>query len=278
MKKTHKRKTLPPPISPSHKKYLGQLKRKKIEIIIWQISILVVFILLWEAAVRLEWIDGFLFSSPVRVIRMMGRLLDDRIFFHMGVTLLECVLGFLISSVIGILVAIGLWWSDKAKKVLEPYLIVLNALPKVALGPMIIVWVGIGMQAIILMTILICVIVTIINILHGFLSIDEGKILLLKSMGATKFQILTQLILPGSLPNILAALKVNIGLAWVGTIMGEYLVSSAGLGYLIIYGGAVFRMDLVVTSIVILCVLAALMYLGVALLERKLIKNYGNTR
>ncbi|MCL2556096.1 MAG: ABC transporter permease [Firmicutes bacterium] len=274
MKKFIQRKKIAPLVSSSQKKYLQQLKRNKIQIIIWQISIFASFILLWEIAVRLRWIDGFLFSSPTRVFNMARRLLDDRIFFHMGVTLLECILGFLISTVLGILIAIGLWWSQKARKILEPYLIVLNALPKVALGPMIIVWVGIGMQAIILMTILICVIVAIISILNGFLNIDEGKVLLLKSMGATKFQILFRLILPGSLPNILSALKVNIGLAWVGTIMGEYLASRAGLGYLILYGGQVFRMDLVVTSIVILCVLAALMYLGVAILEKKLIKNY----
>jgi len=274
MKKVQQKKKIAPLISPSQKKYLGKLKRKKIEIIIWQVSILIAFIFLWEIAVRLDWIDGFLFSSPSRVIAMVRRLLDDRIFFHIGVTLLECILGFLISTILGVLIAIGLWWSEKARRVLEPYLIVLNALPKVALGPMIIVWVGIGMQAIILMTVLICVIVTIVSILNGFLNIDEGKVLLLKSMGATKFQILYKLILPGSLPNILSALKINIGLAWVGTIMGEYLASRAGLGYLIIYGGQVFRMDLVVTSIVILCVLAALMYVGVAILEKKLVKNY----
>jgi len=274
MKKTPQKKKIAPLISESQKKYLGKLRRKKIEVIIWQISIFVAFVLLWELFVQLEWIDGFLFSSPSRVAAMARRLLDDRIFFHMGITLLECVLGFLISTALGVLIAVGLWWNEKARKVVEPYLVVLNALPKVALGPMIIVWVGIGMQAIILMTILICVIVTIVSILHGFLSIDEGKVLLLKSMGASKFQILYKLILPGSLPNILSALKINIGLAWVGTIMGEYLASRAGLGYLIIYGGQVFRMDLVVTSIVILCVLAALMYVGVAVLERKLIRNY----
>ena len=129
------------------------------------------------------------------------------------------------------------------------------------------------MKAIVTMAVLICIIVTIISVLNGFLTADEGKILLLESMGASKFQILTKLILPYSIPNFISVLKINVGLAWVGTIMGEYLVSSAGLGYLIIYGGQVFKLDLVMTSTVILCILATLMYLAVALVEKQIIKK-----
>jgi len=260
--------------SDSHKKYLLGVKKNKLKIIIWQAAILVAFIGAWELLTRTGFVDSFLFSSPTRVLRMMRTLLVQQIFRHIGITLLECILGFAVSTVLGAVIAIVLWWSQRARKVLEPYLVILNALPKVALGPMIIVWVGIGMSAIITMTILICIVVTIISVLHGFLALDSGKILLMQSMGASKLQILIKLILPGSLPNIMSALKVNIGLAWVGTIMGEFLVSRAGLGYLIVYGGQVFRMDLVVTSIVILCVLAGLMYLGVAIVERKLSKRY----
>ena len=151
---------------------------------------------------------------------------------------------------------------------LEPYIVTLNSLPKIALGPIIIVWMGAGMNAIVTMTVLICVVVTIIGVLGGFSSCSEGKLLLMRSMGANRRQIFFKLVLPQSLPNLISVLKINVGLAWVGTIMGEYLVSSAGLGYLIIYGGQVFKLDLVMTSTVILCVLAAVMYLGVALLER----------
>ena len=160
------------------------------------------------------------------------------------------------------------------RRVLEPYIVVLNALPKIALGPIIIIWVGAGAQAIIVMTVLICIIVTVISVLNGFMSVDEGKILLLRSMGATRFQILTKLIIPANVPALVNMLKINVGLAWVGTIMGEYLVSTAGLGYLIIYGSQVFKMDLVMASTVVLCILATVMYLAVAGVERLTKKRY----
>ncbi|MCL2822065.1 MAG: ABC transporter permease [Firmicutes bacterium] len=265
--------------SAAHCKYLKGEKNKKIITIVWQVSILLVFVLLWELLTRFPspsvrfpdrypFIDAFLFSSPSRIFLTLIDLSKDRLLIHIGTTLLACIIGFSLSTLLGTAIATLLWWSKRTRAVLQPYLVVLNALPKVALGPMIIIWVGVGMQAIVVMTVLICIIVTVISVLNGFLTIDGGKILLLKSMGARDWQIFIKLILPGSAGHLLSALKVNIGLAWVGTIMGEYLVSRAGLGYLILYGGTVFKMDLVMTSIVILCVLAGAMYLGVSGLER----------
>ena len=135
---------------------------------------------------------------------------------------------------------------------MEPYVVVLNALPKIALGPIIIIWVGAGKGAIIVMAILISVVVTIINILNGFLSVDKDKILLMRTLSASRAQILFKLVLPSNVSSIIASLKVNVGMAWVGTIMGEYLVSREGLGYLIVYGGQVFKLDLVMASVAIL--------------------------
>lgn len=159
------------------------------------------------------------------------------------------------------------------RKVTEPYVVVLNSLPKIALGPVIIIWVGAGAKAIIMMTVLICIVVTILTSLGGMMETDAGKILLMRSMGATKRQILTMVVFPSALPTLLGVLKINVGLAWVGTIMGEYLVSGAGLGYLIIYGGQVFKLDLVMTSTVILCLLAGIMYFVVAAVEKIAIRN-----
>ena len=123
------------------------------------------------------------------------------------------------------------------------------------------------------MTVLIGLIVAILNMLNGFMATDESKILLLRSMGATKLQILTKLVIPSSLPSFISMLKINVGMAWIGSIMGEYIVSKAGIGYLIVYGGQVFKLDLVMSSVFILCVLAAAMYALVALLEKLVIKN-----
>ena len=156
---------------------------------------------------------------------------------------------------------------------LEPYIVVLNSLPKIALGPVIIIWFGTGSASIVFMTVLVGIIVATLNMLSGFLAADKNKILLLTSMGASKWQILTKLVLPSSLPDFIGMLKVCVGMAWIGSIMGEYIVSKAGLGYLIVYGGQVFRLDLVMAATCILCLLAAGMYAPVALAERLLVKK-----
>jgi NitT/TauT family transport system permease protein len=184
------------------------------------------------------------------------------------------MIAFLIATIGGTIIAIILWRFDYLRKILDPYIVVLNSLPKIALGPIIIVWFGIGTTPIIVMAILIMIVITIISMLNSFTSCDENKVLLLKSMGANKFQILTKLILPNSLLEFISVLKINVGLTWVGTIMGEYLVSKAGLGYLIIYGSQIFNLDLVMASTIILCILAAIMYFIVAFIEKKVNKKY----
>lgn len=256
-----------------HQKYLLGERNKRIKIRVWQIGLLIAFFGLWELSTSLGWVDSFFFSSPSRIVKMFIELCGDKLFYHAGITLMECIIGFAVSTILGIAVALLLWLSVSARKVSQPYLIVLNALPKVALGPLILIWVGVGIQATVFMTVLICLIVTIMTVLEGFVSTDENKLLLMRSMGASKLEQLRYVVLPASLPTLMSVFKVNIGLAWVGTIMGEYLTSSAGLGYLIIYGGQVFNINLVMTSIVVLCVLAALMYGVVALLEKIFIRH-----
>ena len=162
------------------------------------------------------------------------------------------LLGFFIAVVSGYIIALLLWWSEIFRKISEPYLVVLNALPKIALGPLIIIWCGTGSKAIVFMTVLIGLIVTILNMLNGFMATDENKLLLLRSMGANKWQILRKLVIPSSLPVFISMLKINVGMAWIGSIMGEYIVSKAGIGYLIVYGGQVFKLDLVMTAVFIL--------------------------
>ena len=249
-------------------RYLSDKRKKKIKIIALQIGLLILFFGLWELLAQTEVIDSFITSCPSRMFRTLKLLVKQDL-----LTLLECICGFLIATVLGTIIAILLWWSETLRKVLEPYIVVLNSLPKIALGPVIIIWMGAGYGAIIAMTVLICIIVTIMSVLAGFMECNEDKILLMRAMGANKFQILFKLLLPASLPNLISVLKINVGLSWVGVIMGEYLVSSAGLGYLIIYGGQVFKLDLVMTSTMILCLLAALMYLTVALIEKHVKKS-----
>ena len=253
--------------------YLFDKRKDKIKILAIQIAVLISFFGLWELLAQTGVIDSFITSSPSRMLKTLKLLVRQDLFRHVGITLLECVCGFAIATLAGTAIAILLWWSQTLRRVLEPYIVVLNSLPKIALGPLIILWMGAGYKAIIMMTVLICIIVTIMSVLAGFMECDEDKILLMRAMGANKWQILCKLLLPGSLPNFISVLKINVGLAWVGVIIGEYLVSGAGLGYLIIYGGQVFKLDLVMTSTLILCLLAGLMYLSVALLERHVKRN-----
>lgn len=253
-----------------HKKYLLGIKKHKIYVNLWRWGLLVFLLLIWELGARLGWIDAFIMSSPTRIINTVGELLNGgTLFYHVGVTLLETVAGFLIATVLGSLIAIAFWWWSFLNEVLEPYVVVLNALPKIALGPIIIIWVGAGAQAIITMATLVCIVITVINMQNAFFAVEKEKILLMKTMHANKFQILTKLVLPHSLPAFISNLKINVGLSWVGSIIGEYLVSRAGLGYLIVYGGQIFKLDLVMCSTVILCALAGGMYAVVALVEKK---------
>lgn len=256
--------------SKEHAAFLKRIRNNNKKVIFVRIGLLVALIGLWELSAALDWIDPFIMSSPSRIVRTIGSLYNSgELFMHIGVTLWETVAGFVLGTVIGTAVAIGLWWSPLVARTLDPYLVVLNSLPKIALGPVIIIWVGAGQGAIITMALLISLIVTVMSVLNGFLEVSEEKVMLMQSFGATRFQVLRMVILPASVPTMISTLKINVGMTWVGVIVGEYLVSRAGLGYLIVYGGQVFKLDLVMASILILAVVAVLMYMGVAYAEKR---------
>jgi len=260
-------------ISKTKKKYLKNIKKNKILILTTQISIVVIFIILWEVLANQGVIDSFIMSKPSRIWNTLLNLTSNDLLKHLGITCLETIIGFSLGTVLGILIAIILWWSDFLSKVSEPFLVVLNSLPKVALGPVIIIWVGAGMPAIIVMALSISLIVTILQNLNGFLVTDKEKIKMAKTFGANKFQILNKVVIPSNISTFINSLKVNIGLSLVGVISGEFLVSKGGLGYLIVYGGQVFQLDLVMTSVLILGIVAAIMYESVVLLEKRIMKK-----
>lgn len=257
-----------------HEVYLKKVKRNKWKIGIIRIAILVIFIALWEVAAKLKLIDPFLTSSPSRIVKSLISFVNGgTLFRHIWVTCYETIIGFMLGTILGVIIAIILWASKTASKVLDPYLVVLNALPKVALAPIIIFWVGNGTPAIITIALLISIVTTIISVLTGFNEADEGKMLLMTTFQANKWQKLRYLVFPASIPVIISALKINVGLSWVGVIMGEFLVAREGLGFLIIYGGQIAQLDMVMMSIVILSVIAFIMYEVVAILENKLVNK-----
>ena len=264
------------PVSIEHKKFIRKTRFSRLFVSLSRWGVLLFIVGVWELSAHLNWIDPYITSSPSRVFKTIAAWLKDgTIWLHSWTTLYETLIAFAISVALGTIVAMLLYLCVPARKVFEPYLVVLNSLPKIALGPLLIVWVGAGTKAIVLMGVLISIIITTLTMLSSFLAIPEEKILLLKTMGANKLQILFRLVIPHSLPDFISVLKIDVGMAWVGTVMGEYLVSQAGLGYIINYGGLVFNLDMVMSGIIVLCLLASLMYFAVALLESYVHKKRG---
>lgn len=261
--------------SGEHLAYLKKQRRRKIIIFLSRWLILALILGLWELLTYFKVMDPFITSSPSRVIRTIGSLYESGdLFRHIGITLGETVAGFFIAVAAGYSIAVVLWSSETVRAVVEPYIVVLNSLPKIALGPLIIIWIGTDCTAIIFMTVIVGIILCIMNTLAGFLAVDPTKLTLMKAMGAGRLATLTKLVVPASLPALMNTLKVAVGLAWIGSIMGEYIVSRAGLGYLIVYGGQVMKLDLVMTATFILCVLAGCMYGIIALIEKFVVKQF----
>lgn len=261
-------------MSKEHDDYIKSVKREKIKLTVVRVSILLIFIILWEVAARASWIDPFLTSSPTRIFDSFMKFVSDgTIWMHIWVTCYETIIGFTLGTVLGTGIAIILWSCPFTSKVLDPYLVVLNALPKIALAPIVIFWVGNGTTAIIVITLLISIVTTIISVLTGFNEVDKGKLLLMETFQAKKYQILKHLVVPATVPVLISALKINVGLSWVGVIMGEFLVAREGLGFLIVYGGQVSQLDMVMMSIVILSFIAFIMYKLVAMLEDKILQK-----
>ncbi|HEY8362851.1 MAG TPA: ABC transporter permease [Tissierellaceae bacterium] len=257
-------------ISKGHEKYLASIKKRNRTILITQISVFILGLILWEVAAHFKWIDTFLTSYPSQIWKLfVNYTKNGNLFYHIGISVFETVAGFLGGTLLGFIIAIGLWWSKFWAKVFDPYLVMLNSLPKTALAPIIIIWVGAGYSGIIVTAISVSIIVTIMNMYESFMSVDEDLIKLLNTFGATKFQVLRKVVLPSSIPTLINTLKINIGLSWVGVIVGEFLVSKAGIGYLIVYGGQVFKLDLVMMSVFILAIISVLMYRIVAIIENK---------
>ena len=265
-------------VSPRRALYLARVARQRRRVRTWQAALLLGLFALWELSCRWGWSDGFLVSCPSRIWQTLTHMtVTGELWRHIAVSCWETVIGFTAGTLLGTAVAVLMWWSDTAARILDPYLVVLNALPKTALGPVFIVWMGAGAGAIIAMTLAISLIVTILNMYTGFRATDTEKVRLMHTLGATRRQILWMLVFPANCPTLFSTLKVNVGLSWVGVIMGEFLVSRAGLGYLIVYGSQVFNMDLVMTSVLILAAAAVLMYLLVLRAE-KMLNHYWGVR
>lgn len=262
----------PENVSATQAAYLRSYKFHKIRIHLYRAGILLAFLILWEASARMGWIDDFIFSSPSKLFSCFYHMTkENSLFFHIGITLFETLTSFFLVMACSLLITILLWYSKSLTETLEPYLVILNSLPKSALAPLLIVWLGANYRTIILTGASVAIFGTILNLYIGFSEVDEEKIKLIQTLGGSKSQALFKVILPANRANLVGLMKSNIGLCLVGVIIGEFIASKCGLGYLIIYGSQVFKLDWVILSILILCVIAMGLYGIIRLLEKKYI-------
>ncbi|MVP00443.1 ABC transporter permease [Paenibacillus lutrae] len=257
-----------------HTAHLVRKRKVAVNVRVTQLIILIASLGLWEVAGRLKWIDVLLFSYPSKVFVLLGtKIADGSIFPHMGYTVVETVVGFILGTLCGTALAMLLWWSPFLSRVLDPYIVVLNSMPKVALGPLFIVGFGPGILSIVATTLSVTVIITTLVVYGSFREVDDNYVKVVRIFGGTRSEVFRHVILPASFPTIVATLKANVGLAWVGVIVGEFLVSKMGLGYLIVYGFQVFNFTLVMASLVVIALVATVMYQAVVYLEKKLISR-----
>ena len=259
-----------PEISSAQREYLLKCKKEKRRVKFWQWSLMVLFLLAWEVGARVGFINSFVFSSPSGVIETIVTMSKDgSLWHHTGITLLETFISFALVFFIAISLAILLWWNETLSGILEPYLVMLNSLPKSALAPVFIVWLGANMKTIIVAAVSVAVFGSVLTLYHSFSEMEEDKLKLIYTLGGKKKDALTKVILPGNVPTMFSLMKVNLGLSLVGVIIGEFLAARAGLGYLIIYASQVFKLDYVITSIFILCLISVILYRIIAQLEKK---------
>lgn len=255
--------------------FIKDHRRHHHEIASWRTIIFVLFLVIWEVSADLKWIDSFFFSSPSRVARcLVEQVRYNSMLSHIGVTLFETLFSFLLVLLVSLLVSTLLWHSAKLSEISEPYLVVLNSLPKSALAPLFIVWLGTGARTIIVAGMSVAVFGSIISFYTGFQQVDAEKITLVYTLGGSRRDAFFKVVFPGSIPILLSTAKVNIGLALVGVIIGEFLAARRGLGYLIIYGSQVFQLDMVITSIIILCIIALGFYKTIQIIEHQIKKKF----
>ena len=259
-----------PEISRQQKQYLARQKKEKHIILAARTLLFVLFMGLWEISSDLGWIDSFIFSSPSLIAKtFLSMCRDQSLFAHIAVTLAETLVSFFFVVILGVGTAILLWCSPKTSRILEPYLVVLNSLPKSALAPLLIVWLGANERTIIVCGMSVAIFGSILNLYTGFGEADPEKLKLIETLGGGKKEKLMKIILPSSVPLLLSVMKVNIGLCLVGVIIGEFIGARKGLGYLIIYSSQTFKLTWVLMSIIILCIIAIILYGLLGLIEKR---------
>ena len=264
--------------SAAYVRYLRDLRYRALIVQAWQIGLIAFILVAWEIAPRAGWINPMLTSYPSAVARTLVVMLQDgSLALHTWTTFSEIAIGFTGGMALGLACAVALWSSPFLYRVLDPFIVVLNGMPKIALVPIFYIWLG-DVASIYAMAIAVSVFVTIIMLYTGFNAVDPDKIKLVKLFGASQWQVLFKIVLPASVPTMISTLKVNVGLALVGVVVGEFQAAKAGLGYLITYGSQIFQMNLVMTSIVVLAAISSVLFIAIQAVETIVLRRNGLRR
>ena len=265
--------------SPTQKAYLARQKRDRRLVVSARLLVFLIFLAQWEILARAGWIDSFIFSSPSRIalcfLEMTG---DGSIFRHIGVTLYETLVSFILVIFFSLFATVLLWLFRKLSEILEPYLVVLNSLPKSALAPLLIVWLGANRTTIIIAGMSVAIFGSILNLYSEFSEVDPDKIMLIYTLHGNRLHALSKVVIPSCIPAIISTMKVNIGLCLVGVVIGEFIGARQGLGFLIIYSSQIFKLDWMILSIILLCIIAMILYQAVSLVEKRVVHTCGADR
>jgi len=245
------------------------------EIAAWQVGLVVAFFAGWEIGVEAGWIDTFFWSRPILIWeKAIVFVQQGDAYIDTWYTLAATVLGFVYGTVGGAIIGLSFWWSRTYATVSQPFIIVFHAMPKFALAPLVVLVFGLGMPSKVAMGVALTIVVTILTTFAAVRAVDQDSEKLFYSLGASRWQVFTKLVVPSVMPWIIASLRVNIGLALAGAIVGEFISSQHGLGRAILYAGQVYDIALIWVGVFILSILAVLMYVGVAWIERILLRGF----
>lgn len=228
----------------------------------------------WEVLTRLKVIDPYYFSSPSTIVNTAYvAATQGSLYVDIGYTSAATIVGFILGVTAGAVVGLSTWWSKIYGRVSEPYLVTFNAIPKLALAPILIILFGIGFQSKVALAVALTIVPAALAAYGGVKSVDRDLETLLFSLGASRFQVFSKVVVPWAMPWIVSSLRVNIGLALAGAIVGEFIASRYGVGRMILYAGQIMDINLVWVGVVVLSILALVMYVVVMTAERYLLKG-----
>lgn len=239
-----------------------------------QAAVMVGFVALWEAAATTKLIDPFFWSQPSAIWRtLLIFFYEGSAFIDIGFTFRSTILGFIIGTTAGSLLGLSFWWSRNYAAVVQPFVICFELVPKLALAPLIILIFGLGLASKVAIAVALTLVVSTLTTYAGVQAVDRDSERLFYSLGASRWQVFQKLVVPTVLPWTVSVLRVNIGLALTGSIVGEFISSEHGLGRAILYAGQTYDIALVWVAVLVLSAFAMVMYVAVAWLEKFLRKG-----